>query len=53
MLKKKKKAVENPIMGKIDRYANTTVGLRDPISGKIVKRIPKEKAKTRGLACLA
>jgi len=53
LLKKKKKAVRNPMMGKIDRYANTTVGLRDPISGKIVKRIPKEKAKTRGLACLA
>jgi len=24
--------------------------LRDPISGKIVKRIPKEKAEKRGLA---
>jgi len=24
--------------------------LRDPITGKIVKRIPKEKAKERGLA---
>ena len=51
MPKKKKKAVRNPITGKIDHYTNTkTVGLRDPISGKIVKRIPKEIAEKRGLA---
>jgi len=48
MPKKKKKAVRDPITGKIDHYTNTkTVGLRDPISGKIVKRIPKEIAEKK------
>jgi hypothetical protein len=51
--KKKKtnrKAVKDPITGKVLYYTNTkTVGLRDPITGKIVKRIPKEKAKKRGI----
>ncbi|MEA3255300.1 MAG: hypothetical protein U9Q22_05650 [Candidatus Altiarchaeota archaeon] len=47
----KRKAIRNPITGRIDYYTNTkTVGLRNPITGKIEKRISKKEAKTRGFA---
>ena len=46
--KTKRRAVRD-ILGRVDHYTNTkTVGLRDPVTGKIVKRIPKEKAMQRG-----
>jgi hypothetical protein len=45
MAKKKRKAVRNPITGKVDHYTNTkTMGIRHPVTGKIVKRIKKKKA---------
>jgi len=43
MPKKKKKAVRNPITGEIDHYTKT-VGLRDPISGKIEKKDTKRES---------
>ena len=47
--KTKRKAVRNIITGEIEFYTNTkTVGLRDPFTGEIRKRITKEKAKKRG-----
>lgn len=47
----RKKAVRNPITGKITHYTNTkTVGLRNPITGNIVKRVSAKKAKKRGAA---
>ncbi|MFO7872117.1 MAG: hypothetical protein R6U26_00570 [Candidatus Undinarchaeales archaeon] len=49
--KTKRKAVRNPITGKVDHYTNTkSVGLRDPFDGKIKKRVSKKKAKKRGIA---
>ncbi|MCD6371323.1 MAG: hypothetical protein J7L39_01230 [Candidatus Aenigmarchaeota archaeon] len=48
--KTKRRAVRDPLTGRIDHYTNTkTVGLRDPFTGRIVKRISKEKAKKRGI----
>lgn len=47
----KRKAVRNPITGEIEYYTNTkTVGLRDPFTGKIVKRISKTEAEKRVIA---
>ncbi len=47
MVKKKKtkrKAVRNPVTGKVDHYTNTkTIGIRNPLTGKIEKRVKKKK----------
>ena len=46
-----KKAIRDSLTGKVDHYTNTkSVGLRNPFTGQIEKRISKEKAKGRGLA---
>ena len=42
--KTKRKAVRD-IMGRVDHYTNTkTVGIRDIVTGKIVKRKKKKKS---------
>jgi len=47
----KRKAVRNPLTGKIEYYKGTkTVGLRNPLTGRIEKRIIKKEAKKRGFA---
>ena len=47
----KRKAVRNPLTGKVEYYTNTkTVGLRNVITGKIEKRINKKQAATRVIA---
>jgi len=49
--KKKRKAVRNFLTGEISHYTNTkTVGLRDPFSGRIEKRVSKKDAEKRGIS---
>ena len=44
MAKTKRRAVKNAITGKVEFYQGSeTIGLRDPFSGKIVKRVKKKK----------
>jgi hypothetical protein len=45
MAKTKRRAVKNPITGKVEFYQGSkTMGIRDPISGEIIKRVKKEKS---------
>jgi len=45
----KRKAVRDGLLGRISHYTNTkSVGLRDPITGQIAKRVSKQKAENRG-----
>ena len=44
MARTRRRAVKNPITGKVEFYQGSkTIGLRNPISGKIVKRVKKKK----------
>lgn len=46
MAKAKRKAVRNFITGKVDHYTHTkTVGVRNPITGNIVRRVSKRSKK--------
>jgi len=45
--KAKRRAVRDFITGKIDHYTGTkTIGIREPITGRIVKRVPKKRKKS-------
>lgn len=49
--KTKRRAVRNLITGKVMYYTGTkTVGLRNPLTGKIERRISKREAEKRGMA---
>ena len=40
----KRKAVRNFVTGKVDHYTHTkTVGIRHPVTGEIIERVPKKR----------
>ena len=48
MAKTRRKAVRNIITGKVDHYTHTkTIGIRNPITGRIEKRIKKKRKSNR------